>query len=531
MRVIFACRSKAIAKPQRRELAGSSTRTIPIGERTWTDVEPGNIRSPIVQCRRNWFIFFVMEVYFEENDGAIEFWRIKDNLQKHFLYCHHWSDDKWKKSMARGRGNKKRYQYLYWFIRQGTILYLRALQGHSGRNLIDPSLQDNVSIPDGFFQYIYHVGCAINLHSIINSGLIPGGQNLSNRQYSFCLWIPWTKTIRILIRSIWINRVMHNTCIKHGRNITIRCIGSTSILLWRKDWSSIKHDRTLSFFTKHFQLVVFRKLLGWKTGEVAYDKVFASPRPPPKISLKHDWMKEFGSEDAQRPDGQVVQQSKSSQSNQPNPNPDHDDRTVKPVVCRHASHAQGARKTSFLRRSKHVYFIKKLLNMIERWHPLFAVTQVTREVTSKQCWTRWTYPDCHIPLWNKLRTLAFVNWSRRSRTTITDNFFNEIYNKTKPTIRSVRRQRKWFRTWTNVELFELFETDPKTQCKECQSYWSEGIVYCACGQLLKETVANRSFMEYTFGFLSIPEYVVEEGKTSRPQIWENSRKERISSGP
>ena len=29
----------------------------------------------------------------------------------------------------------------------------------------------------------------------------------------------------------------------------------------------------------------------------------------------------------------------------------------------------------------------------------------------------------------------------------------------------------------NVELFELFETDPKTQCKTCLSYWSEGIVY------------------------------------------------------
>ena len=37
----FACRSKAKAKPQRREPAGSSTRTIPIGERIWTDVEPG----------------------------------------------------------------------------------------------------------------------------------------------------------------------------------------------------------------------------------------------------------------------------------------------------------------------------------------------------------------------------------------------------------------------------------------------------------------------------------------------------------
>ena len=30
--------------------------------------------------------------------------------------------------------------------------------------------------------YIYHIGCAFNLHSIINSGLIPGGQNSSKRQ-------------------------------------------------------------------------------------------------------------------------------------------------------------------------------------------------------------------------------------------------------------------------------------------------------------------------------------------------------------
>ena len=45
----FASRSKAKAKPQKRDSASSSTRTIPIGERTWTDY----IRSPIIQCRRN----------------------------------------------------------------------------------------------------------------------------------------------------------------------------------------------------------------------------------------------------------------------------------------------------------------------------------------------------------------------------------------------------------------------------------------------------------------------------------------------
>ena len=67
-------------------------------------------------------------------------------------------------------------------------------------------------------------------------------------------------------------------------------------------------------------------------GEVIYEKVYASPRPLPKISLKHDWMKELGSEVVRQPEGEVAQQSISSQSSQPNPNPDHD-RTEKPVVC------------------------------------------------------------------------------------------------------------------------------------------------------------------------------------------------------
>ena len=42
-------------------------------------------------------------------------------------------------------------------------------------------------IESGIFPYIYHVGCAFNLHSIINNGLIPGGQNSSKRQKVFFL--------------------------------------------------------------------------------------------------------------------------------------------------------------------------------------------------------------------------------------------------------------------------------------------------------------------------------------------------------
>ena len=43
------------------------------------------------------------------------------------------------------------------------------------------------------------------------------------------------------------------------------------------------------------------------------------------------------------------------------------------------------------------------------------------------------------------------------------------------------KSKKMIKDMGNVELFELFETDPKTQCKECLLYWSQGIVYCTCG--------------------------------------------------
>ena len=87
--------------------------------------------------------------------------------------------------MAGGRGNKKRFQYCTDPSGQETF-YFRALQGHSERNPIDPTLQDNVLIPNNFSEYFYHIGCAVSLHFITMSGLIAGGQNSSReRQTAF----------------------------------------------------------------------------------------------------------------------------------------------------------------------------------------------------------------------------------------------------------------------------------------------------------------------------------------------------------
>ena len=88
-----------------------------------------------------------------------------------------------------------------------------------------------------------------------------------DRQYSFCLLILLTKVTKIPIRSAWMHTVMHNTCIKHGRNIRTRKIGSTSILLRRKDWSSIKRDQTPSSFKIHSQSII-SEAIRMETGEV-----------------------------------------------------------------------------------------------------------------------------------------------------------------------------------------------------------------------------------------------------------------------
>ena len=79
--------------------------------------------------------------------------------------------------MAGGGSNKKIFQHCADPSGQ-EILYLRALQ----RNLIDPTLQDNVLIPNNFFEYIYLFGCVVSVHSITNSGSIAGGQNSSRER-------------------------------------------------------------------------------------------------------------------------------------------------------------------------------------------------------------------------------------------------------------------------------------------------------------------------------------------------------------
>ena len=261
-----------------------------------------------------------------------------------------WSDDRWKACLAAGGGSKRRYQYCSDNL--GTIIYLRALQGHSGSNLIDPTLQDNVLIGPGIFSYIYHVGCTFNLYSIINNGLVPGGQNLSRRQTVFFLPVdPRNKIHRdpeyIDFSVPRLARYMHKAWKRHQ-----------DAVFWVDIDLGIKEG--LLFYQTRSNAIILQgtlpahcivKVERLKTVEKLYERQYLSPRPPPKISLKHDlnWTKgndQSGSTVEHQPVGKLVQQSLGETlqagSSKPTQFPKHiEDRTGKPVTQEIFGKSQG----------------------------------------------------------------------------------------------------------------------------------------------------------------------------------------------
>ena len=125
---VIAARSKAKAKPQKRELVDTPS-IIPIHERKWIDIEPSEptlaaneVSKKVISLLRH------NQTVQREDDGAIQFWRTKFHLRNQISQVQHSSGERWKSCLAAG-GSKRRYQYCS--DNSGTILHLRALQGHS----------------------------------------------------------------------------------------------------------------------------------------------------------------------------------------------------------------------------------------------------------------------------------------------------------------------------------------------------------------------------------------------------------------
>ena len=120
------------------------------------------IRPPIIQCWRNWFVF-VMWVYLREDDGAIEFWSTEGLSSEPFLcILDHWSDEMWNSSNGKRRRTTRKYFSIV-LILEEKIIYLRTLpRSFKTQPHWSYFIRTMPLIPDNFFEYIYHIGCAIS---------------------------------------------------------------------------------------------------------------------------------------------------------------------------------------------------------------------------------------------------------------------------------------------------------------------------------------------------------------------------------
>ena len=152
-------------------------------------------------------------------------------------------------------------------------------------------------IPDNFLEYISHIGCAVNLHSITTSGLIPGGQNSSrDRQTVFFTAV----------------NPMH----KNHQDPTELDLTKPRLASYKQKWKrhqdtvcwvdfQLAQRKGLKFHQTRSNAVIFddtlpacciSKAIVMRSEEIIYQKVYVSPRPPPTISFKDNWTYELDSD-------------------------------------------------------------------------------------------------------------------------------------------------------------------------------------------------------------------------------------------
>ena len=311
------------------------------------------------------------------------------------------------------------------------------------------------------------------------------------------------------------------------------------------------------------------KVVRLKTGEVLYEKVSMSPRPPPKISPRHDWTKELSSkadrqpegEVARQPEGEVARQAKFFQPTQPIPNPIRD-RSGQPGITQDVIVVQDERKTSRSQEISVNSFNEELCSSDRSGQPdttqdVISVqtrsSEDSKSLNVEQTHDRSGQPDKHSvavqddpEVYHEAETLNTDNETIRER--IEEDMDFNIPGLPHSTVKqlhsaSVReliqkienhpnrhafqrdlRQSQSFNPFSpeskqmirdvgNIELCELLETEPKTQCKVCLPYWNIGILYCTCGHFLHEgREENQKFIKYTMDLLYIPDYYIKRGR-------------------
>ena len=232
-----------------------------------------------------------------------------------------------------------------------------------------------------------------------------------------------------------------------------------------------------------------------ETGEIIYEKVFESPQPPPKISLRNDWMKELGPE--------VARQAEGFQPTQPNQRTSRS--SAQEIDTRFSLDCENI--NLFVERLEKDKDTDKDVDADRdrsgrpvggHWSPQFD----ERDTSTSGCL------DCHMQLRNKPKFLVVRELVKKIESPPHRQDLQANLQQSNADNQLSEISKKMIRDMGNVELFELCETTPK--CSECFLYWNQGIVYCTCGHLLRDNKSSRRIHRWQLDILSIPNYVIKK---------------------
>ena len=170
----------AKARPRLKSTIMLTRVSVPLRERKWVDVNLGSydhvcyvILKAMTRLLRH------DQNIPQETGGAVKYEDIVEDFNKEeeirgcFAMVTQWLDFY---SGKRRTSQEKVSILLESYIFQTHFVF--QSKSKSGGSAVDPELQDNVLLPQGFTEYIYHVRNLSEVHSIIRSGLIPVGQSL-----------------------------------------------------------------------------------------------------------------------------------------------------------------------------------------------------------------------------------------------------------------------------------------------------------------------------------------------------------------
>ena len=292
-----------------------------------------------------------------------------------------------------------------------------------------------------------------------------------------------------------------------------------------------------------------------------YERRYLFPRPPPKISLKHDhnWTKgndQSGSTVEKQPVGKLVQQcfgeaprAECSKPTQSKPNPICD-RSGKPVDTERVFVEKG--KTS---RSQEIVGkrLQEELGSSDRTgkpekyedNRVMHVHDRTGEPVKSSASTHTVeefVPAEHRDIassnaekeFNRATDEENIDFNiqgvpnsmvKRSHGVTVHNLIQKIENHPqRQALQSDLQQHRAFNLFSkeskdaikaagNTELCEIVDVEPKAQCRACLTYWDVGIVYCTCGHFLQDdTTENKKYIKSVLDLFSIPNFYIKKGR-------------------